>query len=338
MKGVLLVNLGSPDSPTTKDVKKYLGEFLMDKRVIDMSYIKRFLLVKGIILNRRSKNSAEAYKKIWWKEGSPLEVISQRFTKKVAKKINIPIALGMRYGTNGIKKAIEELANKGVTTIFMIPLYPHFAMSSYETVVVKADEIIKKHFPKLTIESYPVFYNEPNYIKAMANNIKKQLQHIDFEHLLFSYHGLPERHILLADTTKSHCKLDGSCCNTPSKAHETCYRHQCFETTKEIVKLLDLKGKSFSNSFQSRMLKDPWIKPYTDFEFERLPKEGVTKLAVITPAFVADCLETLEEIAIAGKEQFLLAGGKKYKHIQCMNDNEDWVDVVVNWIHNWTKN
>lgn len=338
MKGVLLVNLGSPDSPTTKDVKKYLGEFLMDERVIDMPYWKRFLLVKGIILNRRSKNSAEAYQKIWWKEGSPLEVISQRFTDKVTAKTTIPIALGMRYGTNSIKKGIKELADKGVTDIFMIPLYPHFAMSSYETVVVKANEVIKKEYPKLKINSFPVFYNEPNYIKAMANNIKNQLKNIDFDHLLFSYHGLPERHILLADTTKKHCKLDGSCCNTPSKAHETCYRHQCFETTKEIVKLLELEGKTYSNSFQSRMLKDPWIKPYTDFEFERLPKEGVKKLAVITPAFVTDCLETLEEIAIAGKEQFLSAGGEKYAHIQCMNDNDDWVDVVVNWIENWQKN
>tara|TARA_B110000093_G_scaffold158626_1_gene177776 strand:- start:4029 stop:4562 length:534 start_codon:yes stop_codon:yes gene_type:complete len=172
----------------------------------------------------------------------------------------------------------------------------------------------------------------------MASNIQKQIESFDFDHLLFSYHGIPERHILKSDTTKSHCKLDKSCCETPSEAHKTCYRHQCFETTKEIVKLLDLKGKTHSNSFQSRLLRDPWLKPYTDFEFERLAKEGTKNLAVITPAFVSDCLETLEEIAMEGKEQFEEAGGEKYMHVACMNDNDDWVDVVANWVKDWETN
>ena len=157
----------------------------------------------------------------------------------------------------------------------------------------------------------------------------------EFDHILFSYHGLPERHIKLADPTKSHCKLDGSCCNTPSDAHKTCYRHQCFETTKEIIKLLELEGKTHSNSFQSRLLKDPWLKPYTDFELEGFPDKGIKKLVVITPAFVTDCLETLEEIAMEGKQQFLEAGGETYKHIPCMNDNDDWVEVVVDWSTKW---
>ena len=335
MKGILLVNLGSPDSPEPKDIKKYLGEFLMDERVIDIPFWARTLLVKGIILNTRPKASAAAYKKIWWEEGSPLEVISEQFTKKLNEKIDLPVALGMRYGSMSMEKAIAELEAKGVTNILMIPMYPHFAMSSYETVEVKAHEIIANKYPSIKLESFPVFYNEPNYIKAMVSNIQNQLIGVDFEHILFSYHGLPERHILLADTTKSHCKLDKSCCNTPSEAHKTCYRHQCFETTKEIVKLLDLDGKTYSNSFQSRLLKDPWIKPYTDLEFERFPKEGIQKIVVITPAFVTDCLETLEEIAMEGKNQFLSAGGKKYKHIACMNDNDDWVNVVADWTAKW---
>ncbi len=335
MKGILLINLGSPDSTSTKDVRKYLDEFLMDERVIDMPYWKRFILVKGIILNTRPKKSAAAYKKIWWKEGSPLEVISKRFTTKLKKKINIPIALGMRYGSMSMEKSIDELHQKGVTEILMIPMYPHFAMSSYETVEVMANDILSNKYPLMKLESFPVFYNEPNYIKAMVSNIKNHLKDVDFEHILFSYHGLPERHILLADTTKSHCKLDGSCCDTKSIAHKTCYRHQCFETTKEIVKLLDLEGKTYSNSFQSRLLKDPWLKPYTDLELERFPKEDIKKLVVITPAFVTDCLETLEEIAMEGKMQFTEAGGKNYKHIPCMNDNDDWVDVVADWAKKW---
>lgn len=337
MKGVLIVNLGSPDSTSTKDVRKYLSEFLMDERVLDMPYLKRLLLVKGIILRTRPKKSATAYQKIWWKEGSPLEVISQRFTEKITKKIDIPIALAMRYGSMSMQKGFQELADKGVTEIFMIPMYPHFAMSSYETVLVKANAVLEKYFPHTKLEVAPVFYNDADYIKAMVNNIKSNLEGVDYDHILFSYHGLPERHMYLADTTKSHCKVNGTCCNTPSIAHKTCYRHQCFETTKEIVKQLDLDGKTFSNSFQSRMLKDPWLKPYTDFEFARFPKEGIKKLAVITPAFTVDCLETLEEIAIAGKEQFLSTGGEKYVHIPCMNENDDWVNVVAGWIENWNN-
>ena len=336
-KGILLVNLGSPDSTNTKDVRKYLDEFLMDERVIDIPYWKRYLLIKGIILNTRPKKSAKAYKKIWWKEGSPLVVISERFKEKVAEKLHIPVALGMRYGSMTIKDGIQQLHDEGVQEILLVPLYPHYAMSSYETVVEKAKEINRDSFPNIKMDVLPVFYNNIDYIKVMSANLKRQLEGFNYDHILFSYHGIPERHILKSDTTKSHCKIDDNCCNTGSKAHRTCYRHQCFETTKAIVNILDLKEGSYSNSFQSRLLKDPWLKPYTDFELEKFPKEGKKNLAVITPAFVADCLETLEEIALEGKNEFLKAGGETYKHIPCMNDNDDWVDVMVNWIEQWHK-
>ena len=338
MKGVLLINLGSPESTETKDVRTYLDEFLMDARVIDIPYWKRFLLIKGIILSTRPQKSAEAYKKIWWKEGSPLVVISERFTEKVKNNTEIPVALAMRYGTMTIKKGFQELADKGVDDVLIVPLYPHFAMSSTETVLVKAEEIRKQFFSNVKTTEIPHFYNEPRYIKAMSNNIKNNLEGFDYDHILFSYHGIPERHILKSDPTKSHCKIDGSCCNKPSKAHDTCYRHQCFETTKEIAKELDLKEGTYSNSFQSRMLKNPWLQPFTDFEFDRIPKEeGKRKMAVITPAFVSDCLETLEEIAMEGKEQFFEGGGTDYKHIPCMNDNDDWVGVMNSWIQDWEK-
>ncbi|GAB1307504.1 ferrochelatase [Urechidicola sp. KH5] len=338
MKGVLLVNLGSPDSTKIKDVRTYLDEFLMDERVIDMPYWKRFLLVKGIILNTRPKKSAEAYKKIWWDEGSPLIVLSERFTEKFKEKVSVPVALGMRYGSMSIEKGITELTAQGVTEIFMIPLYPHYAMSSYETVVVKAQELIKEKFKDVKLDIQSVFYNNRSYINAMVTTIKKSLENIDYDHILFSYHGIPERHIYKSDTTKSHCKIDGSCCNISSDAHKTCYRHQCFETTKEIIKELDMDGKTYSNSFQSRLLKDPWLKPYTDFELEAFPEKGIKKLAVITPAFVTDCLETLEEIAMEGKEEFIEAGGESYFHVPCMNDQDVWVDTVVGWTEDWMKN
>ncbi|WKD86138.1 Ferrochelatase [Polaribacter huanghezhanensis] len=339
MKGVLLINLGSPESTKTKDVRTYLDEFLMDERVIDIPYWKRFLLIKGIILNVRPKKSAAAYKKIWWKEGSPLVVISERFAKKVADNTEIPVALAMRYGTMTIKKGFDELAKKGVDEILIVPLYPHFAMSSTETVLVKAEEVRKQFYPNIKTTEIQSFYNEPRYIKAMSDNIQNHLNGFEYDHILFSYHGIPERHILKTDPTKNHCKIDGSCCEKPSKAHETCYRHQCFETTKEIAKTLNLKEGTYSNSFQSRLLKDPWLKPYTDFEFDRIPKEeGKRKMAVVTPAFVSDCLETLEEIAMEGEKQFFAGGGTDYKHIPCMNDNDDWVQVMNTWIDEWANN
>ncbi len=336
-KGVLLVNLGSPDSTKIKDVRRYLDEFLMDERVIDIPYWKRYLLIKGIILNTRPKKSAEAYKKIWWEEGSPLVVISERFKKKVADKLHIPVALGMRYGSMSIKNGIQELVDAGVEEILLVPLYPHYAMSSYETVVEKAKQINKDDFPNIKMDVLPVFYNNKDYIAALAENIKSHLEGFDYDHVLFSYHGIPERHIYKSDPTKSHCKIDGSCCDIGSKAHRTCYRHQCFETTKAVVEELELAPGTYSNSFQSRLLKDPWLKPYTDFELEKFPGEGKKKLAVITPAFVSDCLETLEEIAMEGKEQFEEAGGEAYKYIPCLNDNDAWVDVMVTWIEQWQE-
>ena len=335
MKGILLNNLGSPDSTETNDVKKYLGEFLMDERVIDIPQWKRWLLINGIILNIRPQKSGAAYKKIWTEEGSPLVVFSERFVGKVAKKVKHPVALAMRYGSMSIEKGIKELVDKGVTELFLAPLYPHYAMSSYESVVTKAEEIIADKYPEVKLDVLPPFYNKPDYIKAMCNNIENHLKDFDYDHILFSYHGIPERHILKSDVTKSHCKINGSCCDRNSVAHHTCYRHQCFETTKEIVKTLNLEEGTYSNSFQSRLLKDPWLKPYTDFELEKLPSIGKKKLAVITPAFVSDCLETLEEIAMDGKEEFMKFGGTNFKHIPCMNDNDDWVDVMVSWIYKW---
>ncbi len=335
MKGVLLVNLGSPDSPTPKDVKPYLDEFLMDERVIDTPKWLRNIIVRGIILRTRPKKSAEAYQKIWWEEGSPLVVISERFTEKLRKQTNIPVALGMRYGSMTIKKALQSLKDQGVDDVLLVPLYPHYAMSSYETVVVKTMEDQQAFFPEMKITTLPAFYKNEDYIRVLSKQISDGLKDFEYDHILFSYHGIPERHIRKSDPTKFHCKIDGSCCNINSVAHHTCYRHQCYDTTVLVKDALGLPEEKISSSFQSRLAGDPWLKPYTDFEFERLAKEGKTRLVVITPAFVSDCLETLEEIAMEGKHQFEEAGGKEYKHIPCLNDNDDWVAVMAQWIHNW---
>jgi len=335
MKGVLFVNLGSPESPTPKDVKPYLDEFLMDERVIDVPKWLRNVLVRGIILQTRPKKSAAAYKKIWWEEGSPLIVISQRFVDKVKKKITIPVALGMRYGKMTIKKALQELQEQGVDEVLLVPLYPHYAMSSYETVVVKTMEVKDSSFPNMQITTLPAFYKKEDYIAVLSKSIAESLAGFEYDHILFSYHGIPERHIRKSDPTKFHCKINGSCCGVNSVAHHTCYRHQCYDTTEMVKKQLGLSTEKISTSFQSRLAGDPWLKPYTDFEFERLAKEGKNRLVVITPAFVSDCLETLEEIAMEGKHQFLDAGGKEYKHIPCLNDRDDWVAVMTKWVTEW---
>ena len=211
MKGVLLVNLGSPDSPTPKDVKPYLDEFLMDERVIDVNKVWRNILVRGIILQTRPKKSAEAYSKIWWEEGSPLIVISERFAEKLKKQTKMPVALGMRYGSMTIKKAMDELYQQGVDEVLLVPLYPHYAMSSFETVVVKVMEVKKEFFPNVKLTTLPAFYKNPDYIKVLSASIADSLKDFEYDHILFSYHGIPERHVKKSDPTKYHCKIDGEC-------------------------------------------------------------------------------------------------------------------------------
>lgn len=334
-KGILLVNLGSPDSPDPQDVKRYLGEFLMDERVIDVPLWARSLLVKGIILNTRPKASAKAYKKIWWEEGSPLIVLSERLQGKLQLQVDFPVALAMRYGSMTIKKGLQELVDKGVDEVFLIPLYPQYAMATTETILVLAEDIRKEHFPDLKITDLKPFYNDPDYIKVLSESIASHLKGKEYDHLLFSYHGVPERHIRKSDVTKSHCKIDGSCCATPSPAHEFCYRHQCKEVTRLVGEYLNLKEGTYSTSFQSRLGFDPWLRPYTDRTIERFGKEGLKSMAIVTPAFVSDCLETLEEIAMEGEEIFHEVGGKEFTTIPCLNDNDDWVTLLAKWFNEW---
>ena len=335
-KGILLVNLGSPDSPNPKDVKKYLDEFLMDERVIDLPTWARTILVKGIILNTRPKVSAKAYKKIWWEEGSPLIVLSERLQEKVQSKVDYPVALAMRYGSMTLKKGIQELVDKGCTEVKTIPLYPQFAMATTETIDVKIDEIIAEHYPQVTITRTPAFYNREDYINVLSNSIAERLDGLDYEHILFSYHGVPERHIRKSDITNGNCKMNGKCCfKMGSKQHEFCYRHQCEITTVNVAKKLGLKNGTYSTTFQSRLGFDPWLKPYTDRTIERMGKEGTMKMAIVTPAFVSDCLETLEEIAMEGEEIFHEVGGKEFTVIPCLNERGDFAQVLANIIEEW---
>ena len=331
MKGLLMINLGSPDSTDVKDVKKYLDEFLMDERVIGKSYWFRWFLVKVIILNTRPKKSAKAYKKIWWKEGSPLIVLSRRLFEKVKKFVKIPVALAMRYGSISIKKGIKELYDSGVKEIVVLPLYPHYAMSSYETVVEKVKEEVKNNFPNVNLKIVSPFYKEKNYINLLCNKIKETIDKIKYDHILFSYHGIPISHLKISDPTNSHCYKVNNCCSTSSDAHKFCYKHQVLETTEAVVKKLKIERDKYSNAFQSRLPNEAWLKPYTDDELVRLAKEGKKNLVIVTPAFVTDCLETLEEIAMEGKEEFLEAGGENYHYVPCLNDDDNWAKLLAKW-------
>jgi len=326
-----MINLGSPDSTSVKDVKKYLDEFLMDERVIGKSYWFRWFLVKVIILNTRPKKSAKAYKKIWWKEGSPLIVLSRRLFDKVLKLVKFPVALAMRYGSISIINGLKELDEKGVKNVTVLPLYPHYAMSSYETVVEKVKDEVKTNFPHLKIKTVKPFYKEKNYIDLLCNKIKATIDKIDYDHILFSYHGIPISHLKISDPTNSHCYKVKNCCSVHSKAHEFCYKHQVIETTEAVINKLKIDKNKYSNAFQSRLPNEAWLKPYTDDELVRLAKEGKKRLVIVTPAFVTDCLETLEEIAMEGKEEFLEAGGESYHYVPCLNDDDDWATLISKW-------
>ena len=338
-KGVLLVNLGSPDSPSPKDVKKYLGEFLMDKKVINIPKIFRSILVKGIILNTRPKKSAKAYSKIWWEEGSPLIVLSNRLKEKVERKTSLPLELSMRYGNPSIEVGIKNLVKKGVNEILIFPLYPQFAMATTETIIDLSKKIVLEKFPNIKLKFVESFYKNSKYIKVLSNSISNFLNGKKYEHIVFSYHGIPKKHIKISDITKNHCKIDRNCCSNFSEAHKYCYRHQCYETTNQVAQYLNLNKTEYTTTFQSRVLSkfNPWLEPYTDIFLSKLAKSGTKNVAIVTPAFVSDCLETLEEIGLEAVEDFKDDGGENLHVIPCLNDRDSWVEVISNWLNKWEK-
>ncbi|HSZ86532.1 MAG TPA: ferrochelatase [Puia sp.] len=334
-RGIILMNLGSPDSTEVKDVHKYLMQFLMDGRVIDYPFLFRKILVGGIIVPTRAPKSAEAYKTIWTKDGSPLIVFTKQLQKAVQQQVKEPVEIAMRYGNPTIESACNNLLEKipGLEEVLAIPLYPHYAMSSYETAVEYAKEIHQKKKYSFKLNFIKPYYNEENYINALSENIKPFLEK-DYDHILFSYHGVPGRHIRKSDPTKNHCLKTNDCCNVASAAHATCYRHQVFTTTRSVTEKLKIPANKFSVSFQSRLGKG-WLEPFTDIRLEEMPKEGIKKLLVVCPAFVSDCLETLEEIAMRGKESFLNSGGETYEMIPCLNTNPLWVKTIADWINKY---
>jgi ferrochelatase len=328
--GALLVNLGSPDSPTARDVRRYLNQFLMDGRVLDFPYLLRRLIVSCFILPARPRTSAAAYRSIWWDEGSPLIVLSERVSALVQQRVELPIALGMRYGRPSIASAIDELLTRThgeLTALNLIALYPHYAMSSVETVEVEVRRILAQRAPQVSLRMFPPFFDHPQYIEALVASAADSLQW-DYDHLLFSYHGLPERHLRKTDPTGRHCLAAADCCASPSPAHATCYRHQTYRTTEMFVQLAEIGGDRYSIAYQSRLGRG-WLQPFTDVEIVRLARQGIRRLLVICPAFVTDCLETLEEIGIRGRDAFVAAGGEELRLVPCLNDHPEWIETLA---------
>ena len=331
-KGIILINLGSPDSTKVSDVRKYLNQFLMDERVIDKPWLLRALLVQGIIVPFRAPKSAEAYEKIWTKEGSPLIVYTEQLRDALEQKTAYPVEICMRYGNPEPDVAFNALLQRApeINEVIVLPLYPHYAMSSYETAV----EWIKMFYAK---KKYPFqlnfiapFYNDAHYIKALSESIRPYLS-TSYDQLLFSYHGIPERHIRKSDITGCHCLQTENCCEVESPAHQYCYRHQVRTTTRLVTQQLQIPLSKYGISFQSRLGKG-WLTPFTDFRLKELPHEGVKNLLIVCPAFVSDCLETLEEIAMRGKEIFLEAGGESFTMIPCINTHPLWIEAIESYV------
>ncbi|MDG1229585.1 MAG: ferrochelatase [SAR86 cluster bacterium] len=327
MKGILLINLGSPRDLELKSIKDYLKEFLSDDLVIDYPKFLQQILVNWIIIPSRYKNTREAYSEIWTENGSPLIHDTIALGEKVGAKSGVLVEVSMRYQFPSIEEGLKKLKAKGCSEIFVVPLYPHYAMSTVLTTEREVKRIESKLGLDLQLNFIGAFYNEGGYISSLSDVINRNRQK-ESDYLLFSYHGIPNRHLIKTDPTKNHCLKVKNCCEIESKAKPFCYKAQVLETSKLCAKKLELKDNEWGVSFQSR-IGPGWIQPFTDKELVRLAEEGIQNLDVVCPAFVTDNLETLEEMNIRGRETFIEAGGKSFKYIPCLNDEESWVDFLV---------
>ena len=334
--GILLINLGSPDHPDTPSVRRYLQQFLMDWRVIDIPYVLRWLLVYGPISILRSPKSAEAYRQVWTKGGSPLLVESYRLAKRVGELLggSYNVKLAMRYGKPSIESVVKTMLAEGVEEIRVLPLYPQYAGASTASSVEEVYRVLNKEITFPAVKVLPDFYDHPGFIAAFAEVTQKFLDKTQFhpDHILFSYHGLPEHQMRNGDRSGSHCLKKENCCATITEVNRLCYRAQCFQTTFALQAALGRTSENSSLSFQSRLGRRPWIQPYTDLELPILRQQGVKRLAVMCPAFVADCLETLEEIAIRAAEDWKELGGEALILVPSLNSEESWCLAVADMV------
>ncbi|MDR3228938.1 MAG: ferrochelatase [Puniceicoccales bacterium] len=340
-RGVLLLNLGSPKSCAVADVRAFLREFLGDPCVLDMPAPLRWLLLYGVILRKRPAFSAEAYKRVWTPQGSPLlattevlrEALEAALTEKHGRDFAgapaVRVYAGMRYGEPSTAAAIAAMAHDGVTDALVLPQYPHYAMSSYGTAVACAREAFRRLAPQIHVRVAEPFYNAPGYIAALVESARPWLEKGSFDKLLFSCHGIPLRHLRREIPSYPDCTEEQDCCPPDAASRARDYRHQCFATMEAFAAAAGLPREKCAISFQSRLGKAVWIRPYTDATLRELPARGVKRLLVICPAFTADCLETLDEIRTEGRKTFMDAGGEFFEQIPCLNAHPAYVRYLA---------
>jgi protoporphyrin/coproporphyrin ferrochelatase len=329
--GVLLLQLGTPDSTEVSDVRKYLREFLSDPRVLDMPALARTLLLNAIILPFRPKKSAEAYEKVWTEEGSPLTVYTEALATKLQAALGdtYRVVYGMRYQNPSIESAVVELEKAGCREIVLLPQFPQYASASGGSAVQKALEVIgaRRNVPE--VRGVGPFFDDPGFLEAAAGIARPLLAEFAPDHVVFSYHGLPEKQIRKSDLSGDWCLENSWCCDAMNEKNVFCYRAQCFATTRGLISRLGIDGSITSTAFQSRLAGQKWIEPYTDKELPKLFAAGVRRLAVLTPSFTADCLETIEEIGIRGRTQWEELGGEAFLLVPCVNADDRWVAAVA---------
>lgn len=330
MKGLLLINLGTPKNPSPESVGDFLTEFLSDKRVIDRPLLLRWVLVNKIIVPNRKKESAKAYKAIWTSKGSPLMFHSEALRSKLAQKLSddFVVELSMRYGEPSITNQWKNLLKHNLEAIYILPLYPQSTMSSTASALDKVNEFIKKEKPSIPVYFLENFYDKDFYIQSYADICRQSMLEHESDHLLISFHGIPVRHIKKEKSYQKPCSVDPNCCDKIDEKNSFCYRAQCFCTANKLALAAGCKNK-YSVGFQSRLGRAPWTKPYIGEVVQELVEKGVQRLTVVCPSFVTDCLETLEEIQIRLKKDFIVMGGKDLQAVPCLNDSEQWVESLA---------
>lgn len=333
--GILIVNLGTPDSPSVSDVKKYLKQFLLDERVIDIPAFNRNLLVRGAIVPFRSPKTAALYQKIWNENGSPLLYYSLLQQQMLQEKLGdgFQVELAMRYQNPSVESALDRLKQGLVNRIIVIPLFPQYASASTGSVIQLVMETVSKWFTIPPVEFISSFHNHPLMIDIFADNARKYHPE-QFDHVLFSYHGLPERQIYKCDHSGEYCLKVENCCESINNTNKFCYSAQGHDTSRLIAEKLGLKREDYTVCFQSRLGKEPWMQPYTTDVLKRLASEGKKRLLVFSPAFVADCLETIYEITVEYNEEFRELGGEHVQLVESLNDNPKFIDLLEDLIKN----
>ncbi len=325
-RGLLLLNLGTPDAAEPAAVGRYLKQFLMDKWVIDIPWLLRWFFVNVLIVPKRKFASAEAYEKIWTTRGSPLSYYLQDLESRVAALIpSVKVASAMRYGNPSVETGLKRLTD--VDEILVFPLYPQYAESSTRSSREECEKVAKRLGLRAKLTFVKDYFEHPKFIECFADIVAPILETEKPDHLLMSFHGLPERHVKRVGG--AHCLSSNACCDSITPSNRDCYRAQSFATARALATKLGLQTSQYSVAFQSRLGRTPWIPPFTDEKLAAFPGEGIRNLAVVCPSFTTDCLETIEEIGIRGAESFSGSGGAQYVAIPCLNAREPWAEAVV---------